>query len=94
MTARFAHTLPWGAEIVDGGARFRLWAPAQGSVSLATETGATIPMTKQDAGWFDARTDAVPAGSGYPNGLPTVLLTGLYLFSFLTTLCLTESNQS
>ncbi|MEM8572998.1 MAG: malto-oligosyltrehalose trehalohydrolase [Pseudomonadota bacterium] len=65
MTARYAHALPWGTEIVDGGARFRLWAPAQSAVSLVADTGATISMTKQDAGWFETHTDAVPVGGGY-----------------------------
>ncbi|MDJ0513684.1 MAG: malto-oligosyltrehalose trehalohydrolase [Methyloceanibacter sp.] len=65
MTARYAHSLPWGTEIVDGGARFRLWAPAQSAVSLIAETGATTPMTKQDAGWFETHTDAIPVGGGY-----------------------------
>jgi len=65
MTARFAHTLPWGTEIVEDGARFRLWAPAQGSVSLLAESGATIPMAKADGGWFEVHTDAVPVGGGY-----------------------------
>jgi maltooligosyltrehalose trehalohydrolase len=65
MTARFAHERPWGAEIVDGGARFRLWAPGQNAVSLATQGGATIPMTKHEDGWFEVVTDAVPVGGGY-----------------------------
>ncbi|MEM9591520.1 MAG: malto-oligosyltrehalose trehalohydrolase [Pseudomonadota bacterium] len=65
MTARYAHALPWGTEIVDGGARFRLWAPAQSAVSLVADTGATISMTKQDAGWFETYTDAIPVGGGY-----------------------------
>ncbi|MEM8644153.1 MAG: malto-oligosyltrehalose trehalohydrolase [Pseudomonadota bacterium] len=65
MTARYAHALPWGTEIVDGGARFRLWAPAQSAVSLVADTGATISMTKQDAGWFETYTDAIAVGGGY-----------------------------
>lgn len=65
MTARFAHSLPWGAELVDGGARFRLWAPAQESVSLVPGTGAPVPMTGTGGGWFEVLTDAVPAGGAY-----------------------------
>lgn len=65
MSARFAHSLPWGTEITEDGARFRLWAPAQDSVSLVTETGATIPMVASGEGWFELRTDAVPVGGGY-----------------------------
>lgn len=65
MAARFAHALPWGAELVDGGARFRLWAPAQDEVAVLTESGARIPMTKGAEGWFEVTTDAVPPGGGY-----------------------------
>ena len=42
MTARFAHTLPWGAELVDGGARFKPWAPAQDKITLLAERAAGI----------------------------------------------------
>lgn len=65
MAARFAHALPWGAELVDDGARFRLWAPGQDMVSLHAEAGATVPMAKMDAGWFEVVTDAVPVDTGY-----------------------------
>ena len=50
MTAHFAHNLPWGTELVDGGARFRLWAPAQEAVSLVPGTGAPVPMSKTGDG--------------------------------------------
>ena len=65
MTARFAHVAPWGTEIVDGGARFRLWAPAQDKVALLSEDGPCVPMTKLDGGWFEITTDAVAIGGGY-----------------------------
>lgn len=65
MVARFAHALPWGAEVVDGGARFRLWAPAQDTVSLRADSGATVPLNKMDEGWFEVTTDAVPVNGGY-----------------------------
>ena len=65
MTARFAHELPWGTELLDDGARFRLWAPGQDMVSLSAEGGATVPMAKMDHGWFEVVTDAVPVGTGY-----------------------------
>lgn len=65
MTARFAHTLPWGTELVDGGARFRLWAPAQDELSVLAESGTQIPMTKTTDGWFEVTTDAVSPGDGY-----------------------------
>lgn len=65
MIGRFAHTLPLGAEVVDCGARFRLWAPAQEAVSLRTNEGLVVPLTRLEDGWFETITDAVPVGGGY-----------------------------
>lgn len=65
MTARFAHTCPWGTEIADGGARFRLWAPAQETVTLLTESGTAVPLENIGEGWFETVTDAVPIGGAY-----------------------------
>lgn len=65
MAPRRAHSSPWGAEIVDGGARFRLWAPAQARLSLLTESGASIPMHEAGDGWFEITTDAVHPGDSY-----------------------------
>jgi maltooligosyltrehalose trehalohydrolase len=70
MGARFAHALPWGTEIVEGGARFRLWAPALEAVSLLAESGTTVPMNKMDGGWFEITTNAVPVDGGYQYVLP------------------------
>ena len=36
------HELPFGAEIVEGGVRFRLWAPKFEKVSVAIESGGQI----------------------------------------------------
>jgi maltooligosyltrehalose trehalohydrolase len=38
----------------DGAMRFRFWAPAQETVSVAFETGDLIPMTRSVDGWFEA----------------------------------------
>jgi 1,4-alpha-glucan branching enzyme len=66
MRSRFAHQMPFGAEVGNGGARFRLWAPTQTSVALAVaQTGATLPMQEVGDGWFELLTDAVAIGQGY-----------------------------
>ena len=66
MAARFAHALPWGAERVEDGTRFRLWAPAQDTVSLVVaDTDQALPMAPAGAGWFELTTDAVQVGRGY-----------------------------
>jgi maltooligosyltrehalose trehalohydrolase len=47
--------LGFGAALLpDGRMRFRLWAPAQESVSLALEAGELLPMQRSPDGWFQA----------------------------------------
>ena len=60
--------MPFGTELVDGGVRFRLWAPAAKSVALLLhEDGAPQPhaMTPQPDGWYELVTNAASAGSRY-----------------------------
>jgi maltooligosyltrehalose trehalohydrolase len=61
------HPLPFGAELVDGGARFRLWAPAARRVDCRFEgDGAkTLPMRPCEDGWFELTTTAAGAGTRY-----------------------------
>ena len=56
------HQLPFGAEIVPGGVRFRLWAPAAKKVEVIFER--EIEMQGRD-GWFEAVTKEARAGTGY-----------------------------
>jgi malto-oligosyltrehalose trehalohydrolase len=66
MIARFAHRMPWGAEVTESDARFRLWAPAQAEVSIVVgDTGGRLSMQRTDDGWFELATDAVQIGQGY-----------------------------
>ena len=48
----------------DGQTRFRLWAPAQETVSVAMEDGPIVPMARSPDGWFEA-TARCPAGTRY-----------------------------
>ena len=58
--------LPWGAEIVEGGARFRLWAPAQSAIELVVaDTNHALAMRDAGEGWFEVTTDAVKVDRGY-----------------------------
>jgi maltooligosyltrehalose trehalohydrolase len=59
------HELPFGAELVAEGVRFRLWAPRAGAVSLRLEGQADLPMAAEGGGWFGLTTDAAGAGSRY-----------------------------
>lgn len=66
-TTRFAHHVPFGANVLaDGTTLFRLWAPQQSKVSLRLESsGQSLPMDRLEEGWFQLRTDKAPAGTHY-----------------------------
>jgi malto-oligosyltrehalose trehalohydrolase len=60
--------MPFGAETDGAATRFRLWAPAAARVDLvlaAETTRAELAMRALDDGWFEALSDATPAGSRY-----------------------------
>lgn len=54
----------WGAEIVEGGTRFRLWAPAQDRLALRCG-GTDHPMNPDGSGWFEATLPGVGDGHDY-----------------------------
>ncbi len=73
MTRGFAWTMPFGAEVRPGGVRFRLWAPAQGAVTLVLDpahVARELPMSRLDDGWFECVTDVAGPGSRYAYALP------------------------
>lgn len=54
MTARYRHTLPFGAELTDSNrTRFRLWAPDQRHVRLIIPGLSPITLRREDDGWFE-----------------------------------------
>ncbi len=60
--------MPFGAEVDDGGTRFRLWAPDARAVSLQLENAAApreIGMTAREGGWFEVRCGTARAGTRY-----------------------------
>ncbi|HEX7966715.1 MAG TPA: malto-oligosyltrehalose trehalohydrolase, partial [Stellaceae bacterium] len=59
------HELPFGAELVERGVRFRLWAPKAESVVLRLEDPGELPMGRAGGGWFELTTAAARAGSRY-----------------------------
>jgi len=68
MSIRHRHEMPFGAALVDGGVRFRLWAPAARSVTLLLHDEGEptpLPMAAQSDGWFELITNAAQAGSRY-----------------------------
>ncbi len=50
--------------LADGAVRFRLWAPAQETVSVAIDSGDLLPMRRSSDGWFEA-TATVPDRTRY-----------------------------
>jgi maltooligosyltrehalose trehalohydrolase len=73
MTTRYAHSMPFGAELRDDGTtRFRLWAPSQPEIQVVLdgrqEDGRS--MTGQADGWFELVTEKAPAGTRYQYRLP------------------------
>jgi malto-oligosyltrehalose trehalohydrolase len=75
MGTRYSFARTWGAELLaDGGARFRLWAPALDTVSLTSGQGRpSQSMTRAGEGWFELATDLIKIGEPYlfelPNGI-------------------------
>ncbi len=59
------HELPFGAELVADGVRFRLWAPRAREVRLRLDGTGELPMAKESGGWFEVTTAAARAGSRY-----------------------------
>jgi len=58
------HVLPFGAELVPGGTRFRLWAPRANSVVLQL-ADALLPMDPESEGWFALTTGSAGPGTRY-----------------------------
>lgn len=69
----FAHAMPFGAELTEGGVRFRLWAPSVASVQLVLGEGGgetRLPMEALGDGWFGLTTDKARPGTCYRFALP------------------------
>jgi len=59
--------MPFGAERAEGGARFRLWAPARKSVELLLghDRERSVEMRAGTRGWHEIAMENVPAGTPY-----------------------------
>jgi malto-oligosyltrehalose trehalohydrolase len=60
--------MPFGAELVAGGTRFRLWAPAASEVRVDVETAGRASehaLARLERGWFEATVEGARAGSRY-----------------------------
>ena len=61
---RRSHLMPFGAEIVNEGVRFSLWAPTAREVKLVLD-GAEYPLDPQDDGWYHIVSTSARIGSRY-----------------------------
>ncbi|MDQ2779539.1 MAG: alpha-amylase family glycosyl hydrolase, partial [Pseudomonadota bacterium] len=65
----YAFQTSWGANRIDGGTRFRLWAPGVEQIELAVEPAGAerrfVAMARDDAGWWQVDTDQVAVGGAY-----------------------------
>ncbi len=65
MNNKMVPVCRFGATRLDeGSVEFRLWAPAQETVSVAIEGGGLLPMRRSPDGWFEA-VAPVPPGTEY-----------------------------
>jgi maltooligosyltrehalose trehalohydrolase len=58
--------LPFGANVVDGGVEFRVWAPASRSVAVilyGPDAEAVHPLAAEGEGWFGATVPGAGAGA-------------------------------
>jgi maltooligosyltrehalose trehalohydrolase len=55
----------FGANIIDGTVRFRLWAPNQELVSLVLDGGGPVPMGNAENGWHELACPVSKAGTLY-----------------------------
>lgn len=56
---------PVGAELVDGGVSFRVWAPARKHVSVVVENGDEYAMAAEPDGYFSLHVPGMTAGTLY-----------------------------
>src|SRR5262249_53473045 len=58
--------MPFGAQLrTDGTVRFRLWAPAQRTTSVAIDGATALSLHAGEDGWFELTTEAASANSRY-----------------------------
>ena len=62
--ARYAHRMPFGAEVRDGGVRFRIWAPSRRAGTVIVD-GAPHALAPAGRGWFERFVEDAGAGARY-----------------------------
>jgi maltooligosyltrehalose trehalohydrolase len=62
--ARHRHVMPFGAEVIETGVRFRLWAPGAEQVDVIIE-GRPFAMQRLSDGWFGHSEPSAGSGTRY-----------------------------
>lgn len=60
-----ARHFPVGAEVFEDDVHFRVWAPVRKTVEVVFDSGATVPLKREEAGYFSGWARNVRAGSCY-----------------------------
>jgi malto-oligosyltrehalose trehalohydrolase len=60
-----SHAMPQGAEVHEGGVRFRLWAPGQTHIGIVIDDRDAVSMAHEPEGWFELITVGAHPGSRY-----------------------------
>ncbi len=68
---RYAHAMPFGAELRDDGVAFRLWAPSRERAAVIVD-GAEHALEPRAGGWFERTVRGARAGSRYAFTFPGV----------------------
>ncbi|MEA2690280.1 MAG: maltooligosyltrehalose trehalohydrolase, partial [Candidatus Eremiobacteraeota bacterium] len=66
---RYAHRMPFGAELQDDGVAFRLWAPSRERAAVIVD-GAEHALEPRADGWFERTVRGARAGSRYAFAFP------------------------
>ncbi|MGE5506490.1 MAG: malto-oligosyltrehalose trehalohydrolase [Actinomycetota bacterium] len=59
------HAMPFGAEPIADGVKFRLWAPDADDVALELEGGPVLPMRRGRGGWAEVMVPGAAPGAAY-----------------------------
>src|SRR4051812_12731376 len=64
---RFAHAMPFGAQVEDTGVRFRLWAPAARTAEVLVHEGEEpqVHTARSADGWWECQVASAAAGTRY-----------------------------
>src|SRR5687767_13010385 len=68
MSGTSGWRLPFGANVVEGGVEFRVWAPASRTVDVVVygpDAEAVHPLSPEEDGWFGGRVEGIGAGARY-----------------------------